>query len=95
METAFYGTGSFCWLFFKSAGKKNYGKEAVSLLLQYYYIFSERQKHQLLWSRCVNTKGYEGTNIQGDYHMGMTTYRHHENNRENFYNNRFLLQLII
>ena len=59
----------FLLIIFKSAGKKNYGKEAVNLLLQYYYIFSERQKHQLLWSRCVNTRGYEGANIPGDLHM--------------------------
>jgi L1 cell adhesion molecule like protein len=59
----------FMLIIFKSSGKKNYGKEAVNLLLQYYYIFSERQKEELLWSRCVNTKGYQGANIPGDLHM--------------------------
>jgi len=59
----------FLLIIFKSSGKKNYGKEAVNLLLQYYYLFSERQKHQMLWSRCINTRGYKGTNIPADLHM--------------------------
>ena len=40
---------------FKSTNHPNYAKEAVNLLLQYYYKLSERQKAQLLWSRCINT----------------------------------------
>lgn len=59
----------FMLIIFKSSAKKNYGKEAVNFLAQYYYFFSDRQKEQLLWSRCVNTKGYQGTNIPGDLHM--------------------------
>lgn len=51
---------------FKSSQKYNYAKEAVNLLLQYYYQFSERQREQLLWSRCANTNGRQGTNIPCD-----------------------------
>ena len=62
-----------CWKFllvvFKSTSCHNYGKEAVNLLLQYNYTFSERQKEQLLWSRCINTRGYPGANIPCDLHM--------------------------
>ena len=43
---------------FKLTTHRNYAKEAVNVLYQYYYVFSERQKSQLLWSRCVNTRGY-------------------------------------
>ena len=54
---------------FKSSGHRNYAKEAVNVLFQYHYVFSERQKAQLLWSRCVNTKGQKGTNIPCDLYM--------------------------
>lgn len=45
---------------FKSTNHYNYVKEAVNLLLQYNYTFSEREKAQLLFSRCVNTRGKPG-----------------------------------
>ena len=48
---------------FKSTNHPNYSKEAVNLLLQYYYKLSKRQKTQLLWSRCVNTTGLPGGNV--------------------------------
>ena len=54
---------------FKSSSHRNYAKEAVNLLFQYHYVFSDRQKAQLLWSRCVNTRGRKGTNIPCDLHM--------------------------
>ena len=54
---------------FKSSNNHNYAKEAVNLLYQYYYKFSDRQKSQLLWSRCINTKGYQGKNIPCDLFM--------------------------
>lgn len=54
---------------FKSSNNHNYAKEAVNILLQYYYTFSDRQKAQLLWSRCVNTRGVEGANIPCDLFM--------------------------
>ena len=59
----------FLYVVFKATGHRNYAKEAINLLLQYYYKFSERQKAQLLWSRCINTKGYAGANIPCDLFM--------------------------
>lgn len=54
---------------FKSSNHRNYAKEAVNLLFQYHYVFSERMKAQLLWSHCVNTRGRAGTNIPCDLYM--------------------------
>lgn len=34
-----------------------------------YYTFSERQKEQLIWSRCINTTGHPGANILCDLFM--------------------------
>ena len=45
----------------------NYAKEAILLLMQ--YLFSERMKAQLFWSRCINTKGAKGCNMPADLHM--------------------------
>ena len=59
----------FLLVLFKSTSHANYAKEAVNLLLQYYYKFSERQKAQLLWSRCINTRGLIGCNLPCDLHM--------------------------
>ena len=59
----------FLFIIFKSSSYHNYAKEAVTLLLQYYYIFTPRQRSQLLWSRCVNTRGVPGANIPCDLHM--------------------------
>ena len=56
-------------IIFKVTGHRNYAKEAVVLLDQYYHTFSERQKTQLLWSRCVNTQGIAGANIPCDLFM--------------------------
>lgn len=54
---------------FKSTNHHNYAKEAVNILFQYYHTFSDRQKAQLLWSRCINTRGSEGANIPCDLFM--------------------------
>lgn len=43
----------FLLVLFKSTNHPNYAKEAVNLLIQYYYNLSERQKAQLLWSYCI------------------------------------------
>lgn len=59
----------FLLVVFKSTNHRNYAKEAVNLQLQYQYMFSDRQKEQLLCSRTVNTKGREGCNIPIDLHM--------------------------
>lgn len=59
----------FMLVIFKSTNHRNYAKEAVNLLLQYNYTFSERERAQLLWSCCVNTRGYPGANIPCDLFM--------------------------
>ena len=59
----------FLLVIFKGTNHHNYGKEAVNLLYQYYFTFSESEKIQLLWNRCVNTKGRQGTNIPCDLFM--------------------------
>ena len=59
----------FLLVVFKSTSHRNYVKEAVNVLYQYYYDLSEREKAQLLWSRCVNTRGYPGANIPCDLYM--------------------------
>ena len=59
----------FLLVLFQSTSHSNYAKEAVNLLLQYYYKFSERQKPQLLWSCGVNTKGLIGCNLPCDLLM--------------------------
>lgn len=58
----------FMLVTFKTSNHRNYAKEAVNLLLQYNYLFSDRQKAQLLWNRCVNTTGRPGANIPCDLH---------------------------
>ena len=40
---------------FKSYNKYSYSNEAVNLLMQYYYLLSDRQRLQLLWNCCINT----------------------------------------
>lgn len=62
-----------CWKFllplFKSSERTNYSVEAVTLLTQYYYLFSPRMAAQLAWSRTVNTHGHAGKNISCDLHL--------------------------
>lgn len=62
-----------CWryllLVFKSTGKRKYSIQAGTLLLQYHYLFTERMKAQLIWSRTVNVHGLKGRNIPMDLHM--------------------------
>ena len=53
---------------FKATGHRNYAKEAIILILQHMH-FSDRMRHQLLWSRCINTRGRRGTNIPCDLHL--------------------------
>ena len=56
-------------IIFKASNHRNYAKEAVLFLFQYFYQFSDRQKEQLLWGRFVNTQGRAGANIPSDLHM--------------------------
>ena len=66
----------FLLVIFNSSNHSNFAKEAVHLLLQSYSIFlSERQKAQLTWSRCINTKGRRGANIPSDLHMDHLNWR--------------------
>ena len=58
----------FLYIAFKNTSHRNYAKESINLLMQY-NTFSERQKAQLLWSQCINTRGYAGANIPCDLHM--------------------------
>ena len=61
----------FLLVIFKSTRHKNYAKESVILLHQYYYQLSDRQKMQLLWSICVNTQRRQGCNIPCDLYMNI------------------------
>ena len=62
-----------CWRFFlllfKASNRKNYSIEAFTLLCQFHFIFSERMKQQLVWSRTVNIHGRPGRNVSMDLHM--------------------------
>ena len=62
-----------CWryflLIFKATGRKNYSIEAFTLLSQYHFLFSERMRMQLQWSRTVNVHGRIGKNVSCDLHM--------------------------
>ena len=59
----------FLLLIFKAAQRKNYALEAVTLLAQFHYNLSPRQREQLLSSRFVNTTGKPGGNKAADLHM--------------------------
>ena len=56
-------------LLFKSTNRVNYAIEAFTLLTQYHFLFSERQSHQLLWSRFVNVHGLPARNVPCDLYM--------------------------
>ncbi len=62
-----------CWRYFlplfKLDKRTNYSVEAFILLAQHEFLFTERQKAQLIWSRTVNTHGKSGKNISCDLHM--------------------------
>ena len=54
---------------FRVSGRKNYTIEAFSMLCNVSILLSPRQVQQLLWSRCINTRGKPGKNIPMDLHM--------------------------
>ncbi len=62
-----------CWrylmLIFKLGKRRNYSIEGLNLLSQFSFFFTERQRQQLIWSRCVNIHGIPGRNIPADLHM--------------------------
>lgn len=59
----------FLLIIFKKAGRKNYSKEALQLLVNYHFLFSDRLAEQLKWSRFINTTGLPGANKPCDLHM--------------------------
>ena len=78
----------FLLIIFKSSNHPNYAKEAIIPLMQYTYLFSERKKAQLLWSRCVNTKGEKGCNMPCDLSYGTpqsTIENNHEGHGRKYY----------
>ena len=56
----------FFLLAYKAGKCHNYCKEVINLLLQYNFLFTERQAQQLKWCRVVNTSGKPGKNIPCD-----------------------------
>lgn len=62
-----------CWRYFlplfKLDKRTNYLIEAFILLAQNEFLFTDRQKAQLKWSRTINTHGMTGKNISCDLHM--------------------------
>ena len=62
-----------CWkylfLWFRSTRHTKYAIEAMTLLTQYYYLFTPRLAEQFIWGRFVNSHGGLGRNIPADLHM--------------------------
>ena len=54
---------------FRASGRTNYSIEAFQMLYSYSFLLSPRQGMQLLWSRCINTRGRQGKNVPMDLHM--------------------------
>uniref|UniRef100_A0A1X7VUI6 DUF6589 domain-containing protein n=1 Tax=Amphimedon queenslandica TaxID=400682 RepID=A0A1X7VUI6_AMPQE len=59
----------FLLIVFNATNRYNYRIEAVTLLLQYNFLFSERKAQQLAYSRFINTHGRIGCNISCDLHL--------------------------
>lgn len=55
-------------LIFRVTNKRKYAIQAATLLLQN-YVFTERMRNQLLYSRTINVHGRPGKNIPMDLHM--------------------------
>ena len=62
-----------CWrymmLIFYKTSHINYAIEAVTLLAQYHFIFTDRMQKQLMWSRTINVAGKKGKNIPMDLYI--------------------------
>ena len=56
-------------LWFRSTGHTNYTIEAMTLLVQYYFLFTPRLAEQFIWGRFINTHGGLGRNIPAGLHM--------------------------
>ena len=59
----------FLLVIFKVGNRRNYCKEAMNLLIQFYFLLPRRLAEQLKWSRCVNTRGVIGGNVPDDLHL--------------------------
>ena len=59
----------FNLLIFKAVKCKNYGIEALNLILQIDHVLSPREAAQVKWSRTVNTSGCPGNNVPMDLHL--------------------------
>ena len=62
-----------CWkfmlLYFRHGNRYKYALEAFYFIANIVAIVSPRMRHQLLWSRLVNTRGGAGNNIPSDLFM--------------------------
>ena len=56
-------------LIFQATGRKNYSIEAFTILSQYHFLFLERMRMQLQWSKTVIVHGRIGKNASCDLHM--------------------------
>ena len=59
----------FLLAIFKVGKRRNYCKEAINLLMQFYFLLPRRLAEQLKWSRCINTRGVIGGNVPADLHL--------------------------
>ena len=59
----------FMFVWFRSTGNTNYTIEAMTLLVQYYFLFTPRLAEQLIWGRFINAHGGLGRNIPVGLHM--------------------------
>ena len=61
-----------CWkfmlIYYRHAKHYKYASEVFNLLAQVHVLVSTRVKHQLTWSRVVNTRGGAGKNVPVDLH---------------------------
>jgi len=48
---------TFLLVIFKVGKGQNYCKEAINLLMQYYFLLPKWLAEQLKWSRCINARG--------------------------------------
>ena len=68
-------TGNLCWIFSSLQTTQILLKRPYTFYSVLLLFLSERQKAQLTWSRCINTKGRRGANIPSDLHMDHLNWR--------------------
>ena len=69
MEKGYCSIGNFSWLLLKQLGIETMSRRQLICCTNTTMCFPKGKKKQLLWSRCVNTRGYTGTNIPCDLYM--------------------------